>query len=43
MLVTGLGAPADKEAALTWLDQAERAGDPEAGELARMLRLTPTL
>jgi len=38
-LASGLGVPADRNRAPIWLDQAERAGDVAAGDLARLLRL----
>jgi len=38
-LAYGVGAPRDVPAALVWLDQAERAGDERARDLARLLRL----
>jgi TPR repeat protein len=39
VLAYGIGVPQDRVAALTWLEQAERAGDPAAGEAARLLRI----
>lgn len=38
-LAFGIGLPQDRVAALTWLDQAKRAGNADATDLAHLLRL----
>lgn len=39
VLAFGIGVPQDRRGSLVWLEQAERAGDPRARDLVRLLRL----
>ena len=41
-LAFGIGITQDRTGALTWLEQSERAGNAQAAELARLLRLQAT-
>ena len=41
VLAYGIGTPVDRQEALRWLDKAARAGEADAAQTARLLRLMP--